>query len=135
MTPRDTEYRLAASPRDYARCRDLMRGQPEASDTHLTFPTVMAERAGRLLGFLSTHPSKDAVIAGPLILAPDLPRPGFVTLRLGEAYDAVMRKAGMAFYWFHVPPELLSYHRVLQRMGFEVRDQNENGTFYTRRLA
>ena len=123
-----TTYRLATSPRDYTRCRALMREFVEP--VALSFPTVMAERDGVLLGFLATQPRKEAVIAGPLMLRDRSP---FVTLRLLEAYDNVMRAAGITAYHFYVR-QGNAWRSQVERLGFEAWHQDEGGAWYRRTL-
>ena len=132
MKPRDTVYRLAHSPKDYAACRALLREQGE--DVRLSFPTVMAEREGAVVGFCATQPRKDAVVAGPLVVAKDLPRPGITIIRLGEAYENVMRAAGVKVYWFHVEPHMTEWADILKRVGFEPYAEDAAGVRFRRVL-
>ena len=123
-----TTYRLAVGPADYKKCRALMAEfiEPVA----LSFPTVMAERDGKLIGFLATQPRKEAVIAGPLMLRERSP---FVTLRLLEAYDNVMRAAGITAYHFYVKNGN-QWREQVERLGFEAWSHDEGGAWYRRTL-
>lgn len=121
-----THYRLATCPVDYRKCRALM---PEP--VPLSFPTVMAERNGQVVGFLATQPKKDAVVAGPLWLRERAP---FVTLRLLEAYDNVMRAAGIAAYHFHIEGANPTWRSQVERLGFEPWHGDETGVWYRRTL-
>ena len=73
MTPRDTTYRLATTA-DLRRCHALMREQGEPST--LSWLTVVAERDGKLLGFLSSK-LKTMVVAArngsAFLTAPPVP--------------------------------------------------------------
>lgn len=133
MIPRDTFYRLAHSPKDYAACRSLLREQGE--DVALSFPTVLAERDGKIIGFVSTRPRKDMVVAGPLVVSKAITRPGMVIIRLGEAYEAVMKKAGVTAYVFHVEPHMTAWAGILDRTGFERWHQDDTGTWFRRAVA
>ena len=64
------------------------------------FPTVVAKRDGRVIGFLATSPSADAVVAGPFVTEGG--RNPILFLRLLESYENVMRKAGVAAYLYRV---------------------------------
>lgn len=99
MFPRSTKYRLATSPADYKACRALFADNHGADPTNsLSFPTVMAERDGALVGFLSTWSSKKALIAGPLEVKGG--KNIFLFIRLIEAYENVMRIAGVKRFLF-----------------------------------
>lgn len=134
MRPRDTVYRLATSPRDYARCHALMRAQ--GPDVGLTFPTVFAERGTQVVGLLGTRPSDKAVIAGPMVLSPDVSRANILAMRLGEAYEEVLRRAGVTVYHLHVASGQRAWADILARAGFEPwQNAEDGGTWYQRRLA
>lgn len=99
MRPRETSYRLAYSPRDYQKCHRLLvdLGQPEPQ---LSWPTVMAFRGIQVVGCLSTQPSKQAIIAGPLAIS--TPRPIITAMRLIDAYEGILRHAGVTMYEFAI---------------------------------
>jgi hypothetical protein len=98
MIPTRTSYLLAVDPDDYLRCIELRDRHGEDAD--FTFPTVMAIRDGHdLVGFLGTRPSDEAVIAGPLVVAD---RSRVIAMRLIEAYEHVLRQAGVRSYLFTV---------------------------------
>jgi len=128
MIPRDTHYRLACSPADYRRCRAFLA---ERMAVHpLSFPTVYAERDGRVIGVLATQPPKKAIIAGPLAVEGRSP---FTALRLIEAYDRVMREAGVDYH-FHVAVANASWRRVVEQMGLRPFHEDEHGVWYRRIL-
>lgn len=131
MTPRDTRYRLAASSRDYARCHALLRAQ--GPDTDLTFPTVLAEREGQVVGFLSTRPSKQAIIAGPLVIDRATSRPAITAWRLADAYEIILRRAGVTSYAFHVSAGRPEWVSTLGRLGFEPWQAEPSGGMWYRR--
>lgn len=134
MTPRDTSYRLAMTPRDYAACHALMRARGETA--RLKFPTVMAHRKGELVAFLGTQPRKEAVVAGPIVFSMDIPRP-MVAIRLGETYEAVLRQAGVRVYTLHVEHQFRRWGDVLRRLGFTSwqEDAEGMGMWYRRELV
>ena len=124
-----TTYRLAVGPADYKRCRALMAEFQEP--VPLSFPTVLAERDGHLIGFLATQPRKEAVVAGPLMLRERSP---FVTLRLLEAYDNVMRAAGIAAYHFFVKAANAEWRGQIERLGMQPWHVDDDGVWYRRTL-
>ena len=129
MIPRDTHYRLACTPADYRRCRAFLA---ERMAVHpLSFPTVYAERDGRLIGVLATQPPKKAIIAGPLAVEGRSP---FTALRLIEAYDRVMREAGVD-YDFCVAPDNVHWRSVIEQMGLRPFHEDAMGVWFQRRLA
>src|ERR671914_1764118 len=137
MLPRETHYRLAHSPRDYARCHALLRQHGPV--VKLGWPTVLAERRGEVLGFVSTRPDQRVIVAGPLVVN-GTPRPGIVVMRLADAYDRVMRKAGVTSYLFHVEPGNARWLEMLRDLGaasgFEVvAPAEDGGTWIRRRLG
>jgi hypothetical protein len=69
-------------------------------DRRMGWPVVVAERKGKIIGFLGTQDRKEMVVAGPLEVA--IKNKGFVVMRLIEAYDNLMRSLGMKEYWFSV---------------------------------
>jgi hypothetical protein len=122
MTPRDTSYRLAMTPRDYAACHALMRARGETA--RLKFPTVMAHRQGELVAFLGTQPRKE-VVAGPLVFAgtPSL----ILLIRLGELYERTLRRAGVRVYALHVEHRWDRYIGILKRVGYQAWQEDEEG--------
>jgi hypothetical protein len=102
MQPRDTIYRLAGHPRDYQWCHQLFNDQG-LDDQALSWPTIMALKDDELVGCLSTTPSKTAVIAGPMTVKKA--HPLITIIRLIEAYDVIMRAAGVTSYDFGIDGE------------------------------
>lgn len=66
----------------------------------LDFPTVVAKRGGKIVGFLSTLPRKDAIVAGPLVV--NLLVAGPTVMRLAEAYEHILLMAKVTEYLFFV---------------------------------
>lgn len=110
----NTLYRLATSPRDYARCHAMLREQT-GSDTPLQFPTVMAFEGEELVGFLGTHPSEHAIVAGPLVMMPGK-RSIFRWRRYVEAYENVLMAAGVHIYLTSVSEKDEDYLKVLDQI-------------------
>lgn len=98
MKPTKTLYRLATSGADYRACRALMRVNGNF-DQQLHFPTVVAERNGRIIGFLSTNECDWCLMAGPL--ETQTPNP-IMVMRLVEAYENAIRLMGITRYCFSI---------------------------------
>ena len=128
-----TLYRLATSAQDYRKCHALLKA--EGLSYKLSFPTVMADRDGDIVGFLSTAPRKDAVIAGPLFIRGDMRGQGFLTLRLGEAYENVMRAAGIREYLAVVDPGNERWTEALDAAGLEPMGEHDGRLWFKRRLS
>ena len=109
-----TQYHLATTSHDYRRCNEFLRGA-EVEYKHLSFPTVMAERDGGIVGIVSTQPRKDLVVAGPMHVGVD-GNPSFVFMRLVECYERVLKLAGVTFYHFFTSGKMLDN---LSRLGEE----------------
>ena len=125
-----TLYRLATTPADYRKCRALVRSFAEPKP--MTFPTVMAVRDGRVIGVLGTQSRNDMVVAGPFVLAHKSP---FVVLHLLDAYDLVMRRAGIVAYHFYIDPGNAHWQSQVERLGFVAWAKDElGGAWYRRTL-
>ena len=130
MKQQGTDYRIAESGADYSKCHSFIRDN-HFQDPPITFPTIMAERKGKLVGVLGTHKSNKAIIAGPLIIN----TPGnnaFVGVRLIEGYEKVLAtlkvKTYVAAMWKHQP----DWIRMASAVGFEPLAV-ENGVVWMKR--
>ena len=126
-----TQYRLMDEADD-ARLRRLAKKHGMPVDG-FDFPTVVAKRGRKIVGFLSTIPTKSAIVAGPLVV--DLPIKGPVTMRLVECYEAVLRDAGVTSYVFAIPEDSVSWQRNAEE-AFDLKPYaRKDGHFwYVRRL-
>lgn len=133
MRSRDTTYRLARTPQDYKRCHTLLavHGQDEPQ---LSWPTIMAWRDGEVVGCLSTQATKEAIIAGPIAVIS--PRPFWAMVRLAEAYEVVLRQAGVQGYWFGID---LAQHRpwynLVRKVGLVPTHQDHTAAWFYRALG
>lgn len=128
MRPVETCYRLM-KPHDKKRCEELARQYGIETVPRLDWPTVVAKRKGKLLGFLSTRPVKDAIVAGPIVVGTKVKGP--VALRLVEAYENVLRMAGVTSYIFYVT-DLHWKRQVEDAFGIEPYHE-EGGRFWFKR--
>jgi hypothetical protein len=117
MRPVETEYKVAVPGGAFNRLYALARkiGQPLKAGT-LNWPTVFAERDGKVLGFLSTTPRTEFILSGPLVMEqPKL----LLAIRLGEAYDVVMRAANIPQYFITAPAAMSEWVEILETLGFQ----------------
>lgn len=98
MTPEHTIYRLSTEA-DEPQIQMLRDG-----DVPRAFPTVVAERDSKIIGFLGTHALPNGIVAGPLTV--DLPSDrarGIVALRLIQTYEFILMQApGITSYLYSV---------------------------------
>jgi len=99
MKPVSTLYRLASTAADYRACHAIMRANQNFHDLQLHWPTVVAERNGKILGFMSTNKCDWCLLAGPLETSTHNP---IMVMRLAEAYEAALRVAGITRYCFAI---------------------------------
>ena len=124
MRPMETTFSLVRPGGAFNKLYALAKrtGKPLVSGT-LNFPTVAAERDGRVIGFLSTLPVEGLIVAGPLVLekAPNM----LLAIRLGEAYEVVLRAAGVTTYHHSVEKDRLEYISMLERLGYAKVEETE----------
>lgn len=128
-----TLYRLAASPRDYAKAHDLIasEGLPEH---RLSFPTIMAWKDNELTGLLSTHIDKDTIYAGPLVLKSGQRR-SWTLIRLVENYERIMREMKIKQFIFSVDKANKEWlDKISQTYAFEPYTEYNGRYWYKRNL-
>jgi len=126
MRPRKTKYRLAQRG-DYRKAHKLTGWK-----ARMSWPTVVAERDGELIGVIGTHARRDAVVAGFLYA----PHP-IVALRLIEAYERVLRLAGVREYWFSLAKDAPErWRRVVEENPdlVEPRGERDGVSWFKRKL-
>jgi hypothetical protein len=127
MRPGDKDsYRLVTEPQEYAICHRLLKERGD-QDQPMTFPTVLARRDGKPIGFISTQPSNKAVAVGKLVVQ-ETNRPLIIALRLSEAYENVLRLAGIKTYLFPVDRKRPEFLKVVEKLGVveQVRESTSN---------
>jgi len=134
VTEAKTTYKLVSTPREYTLCHEFLREENVKFDG-LSFPTVVAFRGLQMVGLISTVKDKDAVVAGPIHISVD-GNPSFVMIRLVEAYENVLRRAGLTQYLFWTDNSKLKH--AVSRIGelIEVKPTGGNGdiTWFKRNL-
>lgn len=94
-----TNFIIASNAADYEVCQmlldkhDLKRGP-------MTYPTVMAIRDDRLVGFVSTWPSEDAIVVGRSAI--DVTPSQFLLKRLVEEYEKLLVSFGVTTYFIPI---------------------------------
>ena len=136
MHPTKTTYHLATSPRDYRFCQALYKAaEPDWPPVKLGFPTVMALRDGAIIGFMATNTETGQVVAGPLITDPTIKQRAFVALRLCEAYEQVLKQAGVTMYRIGVIKDNPQWAKVVHKIGFEPYLETDDSYWYERQIA
>lgn len=97
----ETIYRLAKGPADYRRAQAIAKVRG-AYQGPMGFPTVLAERDGEVIGFVSTHPKADAVLCDRLAVSGQIENPSRLVFRLAEAYERVMWMAGVRVFYIWI---------------------------------
>lgn len=133
MHPASTTYHLCTKPSDYKLCHAL-REAAESPKVTFGFPTVYALRGNAIVAFLGTLKTKGQVICGPLVTDPTLKKPIFVALRLAEAYEQVLRQAGVTSYRLGVAKDRPEWSAAVHRAGFQPYATTETDTWYERTL-
>lgn len=136
MRPTKTTYYLVTEPFQEKICKQFYRAaEPDVKRIRLGFPTVYAQRNGKMIGLLSTIPVKDRICAGPLVIDPTLKNPAFITVRLCEAYEHVLKSAGVTMYTFSVDAHKSGWARTLERLGFTLYKQTKKLFCYKRQVT
>lgn len=121
--------------------RIFMKSQGEEVPSLLGFPTVVARDTpnGEITGVLGTNLTNQIVVADPLVVRTD--RLSVVRIiRLVEAYENVLRWAGVGSYHFYVEKSKPHWKSLVERAtGISPRsDENavidENKWWYIRSL-
>jgi hypothetical protein len=124
MRPSTTKYRLVKPGGEFNKLYALAKrvGMPLATGT-LNWPTVAAERDGKVIGFLSTLPTNEAILAGPLVIEH---KSMLTAIRLIEAYEVVLKAAGVRTYLAQTAPKAVEWAMQLERMGFTVVNADDD---------
>ena len=127
-----TSYRIAEQ-KDYKVCHKLLR-ESVLPDCPLHWPTVVAERDGKILGFLSTQTNQGFIEAGPLVVSDEISVKAFIALRLAEAYENILKLSGIHTYYFGIEKEREEWIEVIKKMGFEKYKEYDGIIWFRRRL-
>lgn len=98
----------------------------------MSWPTVIAERDDEMIGVIGTHAHRNAVVAGFL----HAPHP-ITALRLVEAYENVLRLAGVREYWFSLAKDAPTRWREVIEENPDIvtpRGEHDGADWYKRKL-
>ena len=134
MKPVSTIYRLT-TPRDVHVCKEIWAANAKlfGEPRNLSWPTVVAERNGKILGFMSTNAAKKFLLAGPLIIGKDCH--AITVIRLVEAYEVVLKMAKVTSYWFHVEQKNKNWIKLIHKLGVKEKEKSETGLWFERKLV
>lgn len=131
MKPSSTLYRLARPGGEWNRIRSLCR-RGGMGVLHAMWPTVVAERGGRVVGVLATQRRDDMILAGPLAIEGGSNPIMFI--RLVEAYENVLRAAHIRSYYFTVDKTNESQIARVQELGISQVEDANNYLIFKREL-
>lgn len=133
MRPFSTLYRLS-EPGDVHTCKQIWRENKDlfGAPQKLGWPTVVAQRDGRLLGFLSTDPTKKVIVAGPLIVGKNCS--AIIVIRLVEAYENIIRP-WVNGYYFHVEKKNSHWLKMIRKLDFRETGKSRSGFWFYREFV
>lgn len=110
MKPVSTLYRLTEE-QDRPQI-DQLWVEARIDKFRVWWPEIVAERAGKIIGYIAVRYNKDGLLVEPTI-APN----HIVLMRLIESMENVLRVAGVMFYYFRIEPQRVRYLALLQKHG------------------
>lgn len=133
-----TEFYLANRPQEFKDCHEILDKLGRKAAYRLSFPTIIGKREGKIIAFVSTRPVKreHAVVLGELGIDPAIRNPLHVIVKLLEAYDAFLFRAGVTSYLACVSldnPEFLSI--IEKASGVKPYTQDSKWAWINRRIA
>ncbi len=119
---------LAIKGQDYKNAHAYLRNKDE--HCKLSFPTILMKRDDNVIGVLGTNPSKQAVIAGPLLVDDEL----FI-MPLISAYEKILKMGSVTRYLFKVEKTKVDWLKTIDRTeGVHRRGEIDDFVIYERRL-
>ena len=103
-----TKYRLVAE-RDREHI-DRLWDTTDIPKFPTSYPEIVAERDGEIIGFVATRYDKSGILIEPMIC-----QSAVVYLKLWHAMEAVLEKAGVTAYSFRVEPHRVIYEKALNK--------------------
>lgn len=108
-------------------------------DRPLGDPTFLAYKDDRLVGVISTAPLAEAraVVCNRLAVVPDMQRiaKGFLVVRMVEAYEAFLRKAGVRWYHVSLDTSNTRFIRLIASALGEPYAADEDLSWFKREIA
>ena len=115
----------AAIAEEVLRLREALAGSP---------PVERLSDAG-VYAVAASHAGGEVRVGSAFVVLTGRDETALVTTyRLIEAYETVLRRAGMIAYRFHIAPENQAWRRLLDRLGITPYAENGDGAFYRRAL-
>lgn len=135
MHPEEISYRLVTTPSETTLAHEFLLSLGE-DVPRLGFPTVLAWEGDEIVGLFSTLPRKDMIIAGPLAFKSHEGNQLVRLIRLVEAYESVLRHAGVTQYLFFVPDKHARWKEFIERtLDTEPIQVETDRTWYKRDLT
>jgi hypothetical protein len=106
------------------------------STDEMVFPTIMlfeSDDEEDFIGFIATSPKPDMVLAGPLVIKQDRPRP-FAVLKLMSAYDTAMANMKISSYVFWTEADGRLHKAIERLLDMEPYASDGGRMFYMRKL-
>jgi hypothetical protein len=97
--------------------------------------TFVAEEDGKVVAALGIDWSKDAVVAGPLVLAKEAKGKRFLVLRLVEAMEAWLMQAGVKLYTFGTALSNKRFNAICEHLNLKVYAKKDGRNWYMREVT
>lgn len=120
-----TVYRLAKSYEDYNKCINKFGGDGRGFGD----PTVMAERDGKLVGFISSYDIPKITLSA--VQADSV----FILMKMFDVYDKVIKETGQYQYLIHISKENKSIIKILDNWkNVRLFNEKEKFLWYVREI-
>ena len=127
-----TSFNLVTTPNEFKECRAVIR-KAGITDGPLTFPTVCARRDGKIVGVAGRGPGKNAIVL--YRLAAITPNPGLLLIKLVEAFEVVLRTAGVTDYLIAADKTNTKLNQYIERIiGQKPYAESEHDLWYKRSM-
>lgn len=126
-------YMIAMKQSDYDKAYGYLKGT-DYENASLTFPTIIAYVDEKIEGILGTMPSKNAIIAGPLLIKDKSLRRATLEMKLVDAYESLLINMGIEAYVFSVDKSNVGRVKMLKEIGLTPYTKDEDSYWYLRRF-
>lgn len=125
-----TTYRIIENKADYRKAHKFVRDtNGEDYDGPMTFPTVLAERDGEIVGVMSTRIQHSAIMAGSIAASS-----AFILKRLFEFYETALDQLKIKIYLIPVAKEAKLLLKVMGNVFGPSWQEDENHIWYKREV-
>lgn len=127
----ETTYRLITHSHDYKRAHSFLDNDEwdRGKNKKLSFPTIIAERMGEVVGVLSTRKSSMTVMTGSVSA-----RSAFILIKMIEVYEYILRQAGVIIYLIAVTNKNKKFIDQITRIIGNPFHVDEDNTWFRRRI-